>query len=165
MNRTEKRWLIERMAELINARDLDRLEEIVHPDHVAHTAWGVIRGFADFCDFMRIRWLQPFPDASFEVLNVVADGDLAASRVRFTGTNSVGIGPDYLQPVPACANSMARWSLMGLPPTGRTVDVVGVHMSRFDDAGRQIEQWMGNDQMLVLQQLDLLPEPVMALAA
>jgi predicted ester cyclase len=165
MSRTEKSCTIERMFELINARELEGVEQVVHPQHVTHTAWGAVVGVGGFAEYMRVRWLQPFPDAFLEVSNVVVDQDVAAWQVRFTGTNSAGISPDYLQPVPACPNAVARWSLMGLPPTGRAVDVVGVHMGQFGADGRLVEQWMGNDQLLVLQQLDLLPEPMMALVA
>jgi predicted ester cyclase len=148
---------IEQLFDLVNVRDLDALDKILEPSHVDHTPWGDVTGVPAFKQFMRTCWLGPFPDAYFQISDMVLGRELAAWRVRFTGTNTGGIPRDYLEAMPACPDALSRFSLMGVPPSGRRVDVFALHMSRFSGRGRQVEHWTGNDQLLILQQLSLLP--------
>jgi predicted ester cyclase len=55
-------------------------------------------------------------------------------------------------------------SLMGMPPTGGSVDLVGLHIARFGDHDRPIERWTGSDQLAMIQQLGLIPSISTALA-
>jgi predicted ester cyclase len=157
VHRVDKRTLIERLFALINKRDLDGLCDILEESHVAHTPWGDATGIGEFKQLLQVCWLGPFPDAEFQISHIAVDRELAAWQARFTGTNTGGISPEYLEAMPACRDALSRWSLMGMPPTGRRVDVVGLHMSRFSDRERQLESWTGNEQLVILQQLNLLP--------
>jgi predicted ester cyclase len=56
-------------------------------------------------------------------------------------------------------------SLMGMPATGKSIDVLGLHMGRLSDDGRPIEHWVGNDVLLMMQQLGLAPDMAAASAA
>jgi steroid delta-isomerase-like uncharacterized protein len=53
-----------------------------------------------------------FPDLHTEILDLVEDGDVLAIRWRSTGTHT--------------------GRLMGVPPTGRSVEVTGANFARFD---------------------------------
>src|SRR5439155_15286418 len=66
---------------------------------------------------------------------IVADGDLAVSVGRNTGTHD--------------------GDLMGLPPTGQKVDYAVVGILRFRD-GRAVERWGVADTMTMMSQLGLL---------
>jgi predicted ester cyclase len=132
-----KKDQIARIFDVFNSGDLDALDEIFHPDYVDHSPMGEIHGLPAFKEFVR-GWLDAFPDGRFEISNVIVEGDLAAWQARFTGTNQ---GP-----------------LMGMPPTGKSVDVLGLHMGRIDSEGRPVEHWTGNDQLLMMQQLGLVPQ-------
>jgi predicted ester cyclase len=88
-------------------RALDELDEIFHPDYVDHTPMGDLQGVPAFKEYVK-GWLDAFPDAKFELSNIIVEGDLAAWQPRFSGTNT--------------------GSLMGMPPTGKAVDVLGLHM-------------------------------------
>ena len=137
MNDQEKKDQIARIFDLFNERDLDALDDVFHADYVDHSPMGDIEGLPAFKEFVR-AWMHAFPDGRFEVSNVIVEGDLAAWQARFTGTNE---GP-----------------LMGMPPTGKSVDVLGLHMGRIDAEGRPVEHWTGNDQLLMMQQLGLVPQ-------
>lgn len=137
MDDQAKKDQIARIFDVFNARDLDALDEIFHPDYVDHSPMGDVHGVPAFKEFVGL-WLEAFPDGRFEVSNVIVEGDLAAWQARFTGTN--------------------EGALMGMPPTGRSVDVVGLHMGRIDAEGRPVEHWTGNDQLLMMQQLGLVPQ-------
>jgi predicted ester cyclase len=134
MEGEQKKAQIERTFDAFNRRAFDELDEIFHPDYVDHTPMGDLEGVPAFKEYVR-GWLDAFPDGRFELSNVIVEGDLAAWQPRFIGTNT--------------------GSLMGMSPTGKPVDVLGLHMGRFSEDGRPIEHWVGNDMMLLMQQLGL----------
>lgn len=67
----------------------------------------------------------------------IASGDKAVARVRLTGTHK---GP-----------------FMGMPASGKAVDVHLVDIIRFGDDGRAREHWGVVDQLTMLQQLGAIP--------
>jgi predicted ester cyclase len=144
MNQQEKKAQIERIFDIFNRRALDELDGIFHPDYVDHSPMGDVHGVPAFKEFLG-TWLSAFPDARFEVSNIIVEGSLAAWQARLTGTHT--------------------GSLMGMPPTGKAVDVAAVHMGRLSDDERPIEHWTGNDMISLLQQLGIVPEMAGAPAA
>jgi predicted ester cyclase len=144
MDQQEKKAQIERIFDAFNRRAFDELDEIFHPDYVDHTPMGDLRGVPAFKQYMQ-GWLDAFPDGKFELSNIVIEGDLAAWQPRFMGTNT--------------------GSLMGMPATGKAIDVLGLHMGRLSDDGRPIEHWVGNDMLLMMQQLGLISDMAAAPAA
>jgi predicted ester cyclase len=73
-----------------------------------------------------------FSDYNEEIEFVVADQDKAVSYARITGTHD--------------------GDLMGLPPTGRTIDVNSIGILRFAD-GQVVERWGLGDSLTQMQQL------------
>ncbi|GIV76452.1 MAG: hypothetical protein KatS3mg050_0846 [Litorilinea sp.] len=59
---------------------------------------------------------------------------------------------------------MARWSahgthqgeLMGIPATGKTVNLTGIAIDRFEN-GQSVEHWEIIDQVGLMQQLGVMP--------
>jgi predicted ester cyclase len=98
---------------------------------------GDLHGVAAFKEYLQ-SWLAAFPDARFSVSNIIVEGDYAAWQAHLEGTNT---GP-----------------LMGMPPTGKHVEVSGVQMGRLSDDERPIEHWTGNDMIVLMQQLGLVPD-------
>jgi predicted ester cyclase len=144
MDQQQQQDQIERIFDVFNRRALDELDELFHPDYVDHTPMGDLHGVPAFKEYVK-GWMDAFPDGRFELSNIIVEGDLAAWQPRFTGTNT---GP-----------------LMGMPPTGKPVDVLGLHMGRLSEDGRPIEHWVGNDMLLMMQQLGMVPEMTAAPAA
>ena len=79
-----------------------------------------------------------FPDLHFEIEELVAEGDVVAGRLTMSGTHE---GP-----------------LMGTPPTGRSVRQEHMHFVRFED-GKAVEHWGVRDDLVMMQQLGLMPDP------
>lgn len=79
-----------------------------------------------------------FPDFHIEVEDLIEEGDRVAGRITMTGTNT--------------------GSLMGAPPTGRTVAFTGMFIRRLRD-GRFVRGWDVADLATLLQQLGLMPAP------
>ena len=83
-------------------------------------------------EFFRIQ-RAAFPAFRLDPEDVLADGDKVVARVRMTGTH--------------------QGELMGMPPTGKRVDVQLIDMIRFGDDGLAHEHWGVFDLMAMMQQL------------
>jgi len=73
-----------------------------------------------------------FPDLTATVVDVVADADRLAGRVRYSGTHG--------------------GAFLGMAPTGRAVDFDAFHFARFWN-GRIVEWWGTADLLGALQQI------------
>ena len=128
---------VRRLYELINAGDIDAFGELLADDFVEHeelpggnpTKQGV-------ADFFRMQ-IAAFPDLTMTPLDVIDGGDKVVARVRFTGTH--------------------RGEFMGIPPTGRSVDVQLIDIIRCADDGLAHEHWGVFDAMAMMQQLGAAP--------
>jgi steroid delta-isomerase-like uncharacterized protein len=128
-----------RAYELLNAGDLEEFGKLISDDgFVEHdetpglepTKAGVLQFFAAF--------RAGFSDARTEPEKVLADGDTVAVYFRTTGTHS--------------------GEFMGIPPTGKSIDVHGVDIVRFGDDGLAHEHWGLFDALGMMQQLGVVPE-------
>jgi len=124
---------LRRMYDLINARDIDAFGDCLADDFVEHeelpggdpTRNGVK-------DFFRMQ-IAAFPDLAMTVQDVIDGGDTVVARVQFTGTH--------------------QGEFMGMPATGRRVDVPLIDIMRFADDGLVREHWGVFDAMAMMRQL------------
>ncbi len=79
-----------------------------------------------------------FPDLHLEVQDTVADEEMNAQRILFTGTHT--------------------GHFRGLPPTGRKVRFSGLEISRMVD-GKAAEHWFQMDTLTMFEQLGLRVVP------
>jgi predicted ester cyclase len=79
-----------------------------------------------------------FPDLRMSAEDVLVDGDKAVARVRATGTH--------------------QGDFLGIPPTGRTIDVQLIDIIRFGDDGLAREHWGVFDTMAMMQQLGVVSD-------
>jgi len=79
-----------------------------------------------------------FPDLHMEPEDVLASGDKVVARVMATGTH--------------------QGEFMGMPASGKTVNVQLIDIIRFDDDGLAREHWGVVDLMTMMQQLGAIPE-------
>jgi steroid delta-isomerase-like uncharacterized protein len=121
--------------EVINARNAATIDELLAADSVDHTFGG--QGVEASKQFFTMLF-QAFPDLRVEVHDVVAEGDLVAARVTYSGTH--------------------QGEFMGIPATGRQAQTAGVDFFRMQD-GRQAEHWGGPDMASLLQQLGVISPP------
>lgn len=90
-----------------------------------------IRGFYD------LIW-NAFPDATVKVDQQLAEGDRVGESFVVRGTH--------------------RGEFMGIPPTGRRVELTGMSIFRLAD-GKCVERWNQADFLGLLQQLGAAPAP------
>jgi predicted ester cyclase len=109
------------------------IDELFAPDFVEHQA-GIGPGRAGvIAAAMALR--AAFPDLRMTFEDVVATGDMVWARLRATGTHA---GP-----------------FMGVPATGRGIDITIIDIVRFVD-GRLVEHWGVADRLNLAQQIGLV---------
>jgi steroid delta-isomerase-like uncharacterized protein len=123
--------------EVLNEGQIDVLDELAVSDYEEHDPLpGQGEGLAGLKD--RVGALRQALGQNFTVEDVIAEGDRVAVRWIGSGRH-VG---DFL----------------GIPPTGRSFTIAGIDVHRFRD-GRMSEHWHVVDQLALLQQLGLIPQP------
>jgi steroid delta-isomerase-like uncharacterized protein len=103
------------------------------PPGIAPGAEGVRQQFDGF--------RAAFPDFRATILDQVAEGDKVVTRKVFHGTH--------------------KGDLWGIPATGREVEILVIDIVRIRD-GKIAEHWNVVDQLGLMRQLGVLPEPAAA---
>jgi steroid delta-isomerase-like uncharacterized protein len=80
-----------------------------------------------------------FPDNHHAVEELIAEDDKVVARVTLTGTH--------------------EGEFMGLPPTGRQINVIEIHIYRLKD-GKAVEHQVGRDDLGAMRQLGMIPDSV-----
>jgi predicted ester cyclase len=129
------RWV----DEVINQRQLEKVDELLSPDHVGHFAAHVapepIRGIAAYNAFVGAIHAG-FPDLHATIEDLLTDGDKVVVRLRMRGTH------------------LAKYR--GIPPTGRSWHPSQILISRLVDA-RIVESWQEIDALGLMLQLGVVP--------
>jgi predicted ester cyclase len=126
------------MEEDISQGDEAVAEAIIHPDFFDHTnPSGMQHGLEGHNAIVRL-FRGVFPDLTWEIDDLIAEGDKVVARTTMRGTH--------------------QGDFFGIPPTGRKVEMPGVHIIRVAD-GRIIEHWGSNDDLSLMRQLGAIPTP------
>lgn len=116
-----------------NAGDLDRYLASYAPDAVIHGLpehlGANLAGHREFLTSMRAA----LPDVTSSVEDIVASGDLVATRHTYRGTH--------------------EGTLHGARPTGRVLEWRAMTFRRFNDEGLATERWIVSDDLALLRQL------------
>jgi predicted ester cyclase len=88
-------------------------------------------------EFFRMD-ISAFPDLRFDPEDMLSSGDKVVTRARATGTH--------------------EGEFMGIPPTGKRVDVQLIDIVRFGDDGLAHEHWGVFDALAMMQQLGVVSE-------
>jgi steroid delta-isomerase-like uncharacterized protein len=130
---------LRRFYDLINAGDVDGFGNLLADDFVDHEeAPGLAPTKGGVIAFFRM-YIAAFPDLRMDPEDVVASGDKVVARIRATGTH--------------------KGEFMGMPATGKNIDVQAIDIIRFGDDGLAREHWGVFDVMRMMQQLGAVPGP------
>ena len=122
----------------LNGGNLAVADELIDPEFLDREAHpGGNRGPESFRQLITML-RTAFPDLRFEIEDLIAEGDTVAGCLTMNGTHE---GP-----------------LMGMPSTGRKVRQAHMHFVRFRD-GKAVEHWGVRDDMGMMRQMGLMPEP------
>jgi C-1 hydroxylase len=139
MNADANRATSLRFYQALDRHDLDAVGPLLADDYVYRNGpaeTDAVRGRDAFLAYEQ-QAFEAFPDLHLEVLEVIADSDRVAARLRATGTH---LG-----------------EFLGIPASGRAFEVEYANISRFDADGRIVEDRDYVDNLALLQQLGILP--------
>ncbi|HET9964222.1 MAG TPA: ester cyclase [Rubrobacter sp.] len=136
----ENKAVVHRFNELIGeffrTGDADALDEVLAPDFVYHQP-GTPPDLESFKQFLPM-FRAAFPDMRYTVEDMIAEGDKVVDRLTWQATH--------------------QGELMGISPTGNTVEVTEMHISRIAE-GKIVERWGQPDMLCLMQQLGVVPPP------
>lgn len=134
----ERKALIRQaIDEMVNKGNLAPVDALFATNYIGYFSDGtVLNGAEGFRQFI-IMLRGAFPDIQYNIEDIAWDGDLTAVRTSFTGTNN--------------------GSLMGIPPTGKKVNIQEALFYRWE-GDKIVEEWQFINQMVMLQQLGLFPQ-------
>ncbi len=127
--------LILRVYELSTQKDVVKLFELYDPGYIEH-----LRDVDQSLDQLKAGipvFFSAFPDLTFTVEDMVAEGDKVAYRVTITGTHTGG-------------------PYMGVAPSGKKIEMRNTSIKRIAN-GRLAESWGTLDTVSAMRQLGLIP--------
>jgi steroid delta-isomerase-like uncharacterized protein len=130
---------VRRLYDLINAGEIDGFGELLAEDFVEHEETPGLEPTKEGVKQFFRMYKAAFPDLRLEPQDVLVAGEKVVARTRATGTH--------------------QGEFLGLPATGKRVDVQLIDIIRFGDDGLAREHWGVFDALAMLQQLGAIPEP------
>ena len=136
MSTEENKAMVRRIIEeVVNKGDLAVVDEVMASNYVYHFPGMEIKGpegFKKFVTMMRTA----FPDLHVTINDMVAEGNMVASRFTLRGT--------------------FKGELMGMAPTRKQLtypEAVFIHF----EGGKEVEAWPDADSLTMYQQLGVSP--------
>lgn len=125
--------------EVWNKGELDVVDEVLAEDYVGHIPAmpGPICGTEGFKQLIT-AYRTAYPDVHVTVDDVIEAGDRVVVRWTSHGTNT--------------------GALMGIPPTGRTVEVAGISIFEMKE-NKVATEWEGFDTLGMMRQLGVVESP------
>jgi len=136
------REAFEKGTNSFNAHDIQGFRAVLTDDVVFEAPGARGLGKAACAEFFG-SWFATFPDAHVEVNNVQFFDDMAVEEGTFTGTH----------------HGVLSTPTGDIPPTGRSVQVDYIQVIRFRH-GKHSSFHLAFDRLLMLEQLGLMPAPV-----
>ena len=122
------------VEEVQNGQDWAAYDELNDPDFVNLSAPPGMPSDRAGGKLYLEAFAAAYPDAHFEIDDMIAEGDSVVTKKTFTGTNT--------------------GEFAGMPATGRQVSLQYVDIMRVRD-GRIVEHWLSMNQLSWMQQLGI----------
>jgi steroid delta-isomerase-like uncharacterized protein len=129
---------MQRCYDLINEGDIDGFGELLAEGFVEHEELPGLAPTKDGVIELFRAYRAAFPDLHMDAVDIIASGDKTVARATATGTQN--------------------GEFMGMPPSGKSIEVQLIDIMRFDDAGLVCEHWGVLDMLSMLQQLGAIPD-------
>jgi steroid delta-isomerase-like uncharacterized protein len=134
----ENKALLRRFIEIWNTGNVAMADEFVNANLVDHSLPpGLPPGLAGF-KLLVSGFRAAFPDLRITIDDLMAQGDKAAARVTFRGTQ--------------------QGEFQGIPATAKSFTMGAIGLLRFE-AGEVVEHWATLDLLSLLTQLGVAPLP------
>ena len=139
MSARENKTTVRRFVdEVQSGGNIDVIDELYSSRFVNHSAPPRVPSNCEGVKQVTAMFRQAFPDSYFTVEEMVAEGDKVATRKTFHGTH--------------------QGEFMGIPPTGQQVSIGLIDIVRRAD-GQVVEHWSMADNLGMMRQLGVIPEP------
>jgi len=132
-NKTRMRMFYD---DIMNKKKLDVLNDYIDAGFVEHETAPGFTPDRDGTKKFFTMWFAAFPDLKVTVNQILAEGDLVATAVTFTGTQ--------------------KGEFMGAPASGKVMTITGLDIVRIKD-GKATEHWGASDHLTMMQQLGMMP--------
>ena len=140
MSAEQNKALFRRLIEeVFNHGNTSVVDELCAPDFAEHEELppGIAPG-REGLKQIALVCRQAFPDFKFTTDDIIAEGDKVVVRSTWSGTQ--------------------KGEFMGIPPTGKRVSFEVIDIVRIAD-GKVQEHWGRMDEMGLMRQLGVIPEP------
>ena len=124
-------------AEIWNKGELTACDEVFSADYLGHLPMMDVHGPEEFKQLVA-AYRVAYPDVHLTVEDIFAVGDRVAVRWVSRGTH---LG-----------------SMMGAPPSGNKIEIMGISLFRIED-NKVAEEWEGFDTLKMMQQIGAIPVP------
>lgn len=140
MSAEQNKTLVRRFVDEVQSRgNIDAIDELCAPEFVNHSAPPGVPSNCEGTKQVTAVFRRAFPDSYFTIEDMIAEGDKVATRKTFHGTH--------------------QGEFMGIPPTGQQVSIGLIDIVRIMD-GRVVEHWAMGDNLGMMHQLGVVPQPV-----
>jgi steroid delta-isomerase-like uncharacterized protein len=138
MSEQNKKLMRRIFDEVWNQGNLETIDEIFSPDFVTHfLPPGTPPGRDGIRQYISM-YRAAFPDVHIDVEDQIAEGDKVVTRTTIRGTH--------------------KGTFMGIPATGKKIQVSAIIITRFE-GGQNVESWVEQDRLGLMQQLGVVPSP------
>jgi len=127
-----------RMYALLSDGAIDGFGHLVAAGFVGHEAAPGLEPTKEGVLQMFRMYRAAFPDLHMDVEELLPSGDRVVGRIRATGTHT-------------------GEAFMGLPASGKEVNIEALDVIRVDDDGQACEHWGVMDALGMMQQLGAIP--------
>lgn len=135
-NKTVFRQVVE---EIFNQGNINLFDELVAPDFIEHEELPPeLPGGREGAKMLFTQLRSAFPDFKAKIEDIIAEGDRVVVRMNWTGTH--------------------KDEFMGIPATGKSISIEVIDIVRIE-GGKFVEHWGIMDNMAMMQQLGVVPEP------
>ncbi len=119
---------------------LDIADEVFAETYLSHQSDGTAleRGPEDVKKFVK-EYRSAFSDIEDIVEDMIGEGDKVVTRWTLRATHT--------------------GEFRGIPATGKRITITGIGIFRFSEEGKVVESWDSLDQLGMLRQLGVIPEP------
>jgi steroid delta-isomerase-like uncharacterized protein len=127
------------LIEIWNQGKLDAADELIAAEAVNHDPGNPFADEKGPAAYKKLvgMYLEAFPNTTFTVRDQIEEGDKVVTRWTAKGTH--------------------KGALMGVPATGKDVEINGISIDRFEN-GKVVEAWSNWDSLGMLQQLGVVPK-------
>jgi steroid delta-isomerase-like uncharacterized protein len=132
----DNKELVRKFWEVAEKGDYDAFGDYITEDSVDHSPMPGQPPGLEGVKYIFKMLKAAMPDFSQEIVDMVAEGDRVVVRAVSRGTH--------------------QGEMMGLPPTGKQVQIDEIHIVRVKD-GKMTEHWGLVDQAALMAQLGLTP--------